>query len=98
MEQVGKDRSEEADKMKQVLQALKPWLDYDLWKEEEKQKKAAKTVSSTYVDELKARGATDKDLDAHRKWASSFQETPSPTAGIGADDDSDDPVRSIPVN
>ena len=47
--------------IKTVFSALKPWLNYELWKAEERTK-SDPPPSTTFIDELKRRGATDNEL------------------------------------
>lgn len=56
---------DDAEKLSKVFESIfnvvKPWMNIDLWKAEQKAKDDP-PVSSTYVEELRKRGATEEEL------------------------------------
>lgn len=66
LDNIQADDKEEADKIvmliKTCIGALKPWMNYELYQAEEKVKRAPPTPSTTFIDELRKRGATDEEL------------------------------------
>lgn len=61
MSNVSKDNEEETEKVKVVFSALKPWLNMDLYQAEKKAVEAP-PPSSTYLDALRAKGASEEEL------------------------------------
>jgi hypothetical protein len=85
------DLKQEVEKIKAVIDALKPWLNFDLYKAEEKQKKTEVTVSTTYLDELRARGATEESLAETKKMMGNLKTSEPPAS------DDDDGISVIPL-
>lgn len=50
------------DQIKVVFDAAKPWINYDLWKAEQTEKKTRQAPSSTFLDELRKKGASPEEL------------------------------------
>lgn len=61
LENIVKDDEEEFSKVKNILEAIKPWLNFELYKDEQKRLKKDTTVMTskdTFNDELLKHGAT----------------------------------------
>jgi hypothetical protein len=55
------DETEKWETIKTIAEALKPWLNYDLWTAVEDQAKNTKT-STTFIEELKAKGLKPDEI------------------------------------
>ncbi len=58
---VNEDQGETVDIVKQTFDALKPWLNLELWKHNIPQEPVE--FSSTFIDDLKAKGASTEELE-----------------------------------
>jgi len=70
-------------------------MNHDLWKAIEKQKTQETHVSSTYLDELRARGASEESLVESKKMMDTLKGNTQPMEPIL--DDDDDGLRVIPM-
>lgn len=52
----------QTDTIVAVLDALKPWLNYDLWKANEQTQKSVPATRTLYEEELRKRGATEEEI------------------------------------
>ena len=88
-----------------ILEALKPWLNMELYKAEQEKKNTPLIPSSTYLDALKKRGATDEDLADAKRISESMRKNvdANPTVanrlalveGIEVGDEEGDPIVSL---
>jgi hypothetical protein len=58
LENIQQDETEEFEKIKDIFEAIKPWLNYSLYKSEQETKKKVVTKSSTFMDDLMKHGAS----------------------------------------
>lgn len=84
-----------------ILNALKPWLNLQLFKAEQDAKKNPLTPSSTYVDELRKRGVSDEELKDVVQMKDALQREVKASgkrlafAEVEIDDDEGDPIVSL---
>ena len=62
LENIEQDNEEETSKITNVFEALKPWMNLQLYQEEYKQKTQKKVINSSFDDELKKRGINPSDV------------------------------------
>jgi hypothetical protein len=106
LDNVRADAMDEAEKIKTIIVALKPWLNLELYQAEEKAKNNPTLVSTTYLDDLRKHGATEEELARIAKDMEKLNNKPSantPSPVIGMDDDDGpmtvlSPTQPISVN
>lgn len=62
LENIEQDNEEESSKITNVFEALKPWMNLQLYQEEQKQKTKKKVINSSFDDELKSRGINPSEV------------------------------------
>lgn len=61
---IRKDEEDKWRSVKDVFSALKPWLNYDLWKANStKPDTQSQDINTTFLDELKKSGASTEEID-----------------------------------
>lgn len=92
MSNVSKDGEEEAEKVRIVFTALKPWLNIELYQAEKKSEDAP-APSSTYLDALRAKGASEEELkEASDRRAQALQGQEESADGTMLGDEFDPPA------
>lgn len=64
---ISKDEEEDFDRIKSIIDVLKPWLNYNLYNSEKESKDKPKSVSQSFEDELLQHGATLDEIKSLAK-------------------------------
>ena len=80
---INEDQSEDWKMVRDIFEALKPWLNIELWKYNKPQQPTK--FSSTFTEELKKKGASIKELEdiiSRERTEGSSEEEEDKNAGI----------------
>ena len=61
---ISKDEGEEFEKIRSIIDALKPWLNNSLYWQEHDAKNKPKSISKSFEDDLLAHGASISDVQS----------------------------------
>lgn len=93
-EDVKDDGKEFSDIFKSIFETLKPWLNHELWLAERKYKAQGIGISTTFIDELRQRGATEEELKPMMEEQEQLIRQ-SESLGLNAEDEDDDQMTVI---